>query len=169
MGLHPNHIDPQPKRRRDQKNPYHIFTVGIQTDDPHFYLSFIDSQGVPICMEISRELYELLDKFELEDLSMMNEFDNHWEHEELTEASLERRAVRQQESLEETIIRLERYDRLYKAIATLPEAQRRRLRLYYFGGLTYDEIAKLDGCTHQAVVKSVMAAKENLHRILMED
>ena len=82
MGEHPNHIDPRPKRRKDQANPYHIFTVGIESADPHFYLSFIDSQGVKICMEISRELFSQLNQFELEDLSYLNQIDNHYEHRE---------------------------------------------------------------------------------------
>ena len=99
MGEHPNNIDPRPKRRKDQANPYHIFTVGIESADPHFYLSFIDSQGVKICMEISRELFSQLNQFELEDLSYLNQIDNHYEHSELTEATLERRMAYYHESL----------------------------------------------------------------------
>ena len=142
MGEHPNHIDPRPKRRKDQANPYHIFTVGIESADPHFYLSFIDSQGVKICMEINRELFSQLNQFELEDLSYLNQIDNHYEHSELTEATLERRMAHYQESLEERVIRMDCYDRLHAAIEKLPEGQRRRLRLYYFGGLTYEEIER---------------------------
>ena len=166
MGDHPNHIDPRPKRRKDQANPYHIFTVGIESADPHFYLSFIDSQGVKICMEISRELFSQLNQFELEDLSYLNQIDNHYEHSELTEATLERRMACYQESLEERAIRMDRYDRLHAAIEKLPEGQRRRLRLYYFGGLTYEEIAKIDGCSFQAVAKSIAAGERRLAMML---
>ena len=75
----PDNMDPRPKRRRDKDNPYTIFTVGIHTDQPHYYLSFVDSQGVRICTEIQKELFDLLDRFELEDLSHLNEVDNHYE------------------------------------------------------------------------------------------
>lgn len=44
--------DPRPSRRKDKDNPYEIFSVGIDTDQPHFYVSFKDGQGVQICMEI---------------------------------------------------------------------------------------------------------------------
>ena len=50
-----NHLknrDPRPKRRKDKYNPYTIFTVGINTDSPRYYLSFTDSQNIHICMEI---------------------------------------------------------------------------------------------------------------------
>ena len=53
--------DPRPSRRKDKDNPYEIFSVGIDTDQPHFYVSFKDGQGVQICMEIDKAVFELLD------------------------------------------------------------------------------------------------------------
>ena len=64
--------DPRPARRKDKDNPYEIFSVGIETDNPHFYVSFKDGQGVQICMEIDKAVFELLDRFELDDLSFLN-------------------------------------------------------------------------------------------------
>ena len=72
---YPNNIDPRPKRRKDKDNPYDIFTVGIETNSPHFYISFTDGQGIKVCMEIEKKLYELFDKYELEDFSFLNEQD----------------------------------------------------------------------------------------------
>ena len=80
---YPKNIDPRPHRRHNKDNPYTIFTVGINTDTPHYYVSFKDGQGVRICMEIEKSIYELLDKFEIEDLSYLNEVDRHYEHSEL--------------------------------------------------------------------------------------
>ena len=76
---YPKNKDPHPKRRRDKANPYEIFTVGIETDSPHFYISFTDSQGVHICMEINRSLFELFDRFELDDLSHLNKVDKYYD------------------------------------------------------------------------------------------
>lgn len=45
--------------------------------------------------------------------------------------------------------------KLHKAIAELPEIQRRRLILYYFGELTYEQIAEIERCTKRAVKFSV--------------
>lgn len=71
--------DPRPKRRRAKDNPYILSTVGIKTNQPHYYVSFPDAQGNQIRLEISESLYKLLDKFELEDLSFLNEVDNHYD------------------------------------------------------------------------------------------
>ena len=53
-------------------------------------------------------------------------------------------------------------DRLHQAIAQLPEKQRRRLVLYYFGEFTYEQIAVMEGCTKRAVKFSVDIALKNL-------
>ncbi|MDD5863737.1 MAG: sigma-70 family RNA polymerase sigma factor [Firmicutes bacterium] len=163
-GNHPKNKDPRPKRRKDKENPYTIFTVGISSDEPHFYLSFSDSEGIRQCLEIGKELYDMMDKFELEDLSIMNEMDNHYEHSELTEQSLNARAATEPESLDEIVFRRLQTERLHTAISQLPEIQRRRVILYYFDGLTYEQIAKMEGCTKMAVKKSVDGAIENLKR-----
>ena len=49
----------------------------------------------------------------------------------------------------------------------LPDTQRRRLELYYFAGLTYEQIAALEGCSYPAVIKSVKKAIAELRRYLM--
>ena len=159
---HPKNADPRPKRRKDRDNPYNIFTTGIATDDPHYYISFRDGQGKYHCMEITQELYELFNSYELDDLSFLNEVDNHYEHSELTEISLHARAFRPQDDLEDSTIRGMEYIRLHAAIDSLPEVQRRRVRLYFFEEYTYEEIAVLEGCTKRAVKFSVDLALQKL-------
>ena len=41
-------------------------------------------------MEINKELFDTMDQFELNDLSALNERDNHFEQSELTEESCNR-------------------------------------------------------------------------------
>ena len=57
-------------------------------------------------------------------------------------------------------------DKLHRAIAQLPEKQRRRLVLYYFGEFTYEQIADMEGCKHPAVMKSVSSALKKLKNFL---
>ena len=151
----------RPKRRKDKYNPYTLTKI----KDKHI-LSFRDGQGVLQEITINRELFELLDRFELDDLSILNEWDRHYEHSELTEISLYNRAATLPESVEETVFRNLRYEALHKAIKQLPEVQRRRLVLYYFAGLTYAQIAEKEGCTFQAVGKSISAAEKRLKKFL---
>ncbi len=149
---------------RTRTNPYEIFSVGIDTDTPHFYVSFKDGQGVQICMEIDKAVFDQLDRFELDDLSFLNEWDRHIEHSELTEVALHTRAIADIESVEIAAFTEIQNEQLRRAIAALPEIQRRRLVMYYFDGLTYEEIAQREGCTHPAVIKSVKAAISKLKK-----
>ena len=85
---HPKDKDQQPKRRKDKYNPYDIFSVGINTDKPHFYISFTDVQRIEHCIEISEELYRIFDRFELDDVAFLNEVDRHYERSEQTEENI---------------------------------------------------------------------------------
>ncbi|MBS5386978.1 MAG: sigma-70 family RNA polymerase sigma factor [Clostridiales bacterium] len=148
-----------PNRKKDKYNPYTLMIV-----DGKYYLSFKDGRGVIQDIEIDQVLYELFNRFELEDISYLNRVSRHIEHSELTEASLNNRAFYKAESLEETVSRSLEYELLHKAISKLPEIQRRRLLLYFFGEMTYEQIAKMEGCTKRAVKFSVDIAVEKLKK-----
>lgn len=119
-------------------------------------------------MEIEKEIFDLLDRFELDDLSFLNEWERHIEHSELTEVELYARAIVDVESVEITAYKRIRNEQLHRAIADLPEVQRRRLVMYYFDSLTYEEIAEREGCTHPAVIKSVKAAISKLKKYFLK-
>jgi len=153
----------RPKRRKDKYNPY-----TLSEKEGRYLISFRDGQGVMQELQITRELFEVIDGFELDDLSILNEWDRHYEHSELTETTLYNRATTPPESVEDAVFRNLQYETLRKAISQLPETQRRRLVLYYFAGLTYDKIAEMEGCKHPAVIKSVNAAVEEIKKILSE-
>lgn len=146
-----------PKRRKDKNNPY---TLSIA--EGRFYLSFCDGMGVLHEMEIDGELYRLLNAFELEDLSYLNEWDRHIEQSELSEETLEKRMQQTPCTVEETVYRAIRYEQLHQAIDRLPKKQRRRLILYYFYDFTYEKIAEIEGCSVHSVFVAIERAKEKI-------
>ena len=169
--MNKNNINPNdvsPKRRKADDNPYTIFTKGAGTDDPRYYVSFKDIHGVNICMEIQKSLYELLNGFELEDLSHFNRVDRHYEYKELSEEELYERAFESPEDIFDAVCKKIISEMLYQAINDLPYIQRRRLVLYYFGGLTYEEIAVMESCRHSAVVRSVKNALKKLRKYMAD-
>ena len=129
-GNHPKNKDPRPKRTKDKDNPYTIFTVGLNTEHPRYYLQFTDGQHRCHSLEISWEVFALFDRFELED----------------------------------TVVRQMLHKELHKVIARLPDTQRRRLVLYYFQQLTYEQIAEMEGCRYQSVQESILSAIEKLRK-----
>ncbi len=165
-GNHPKNIDPRPKRRKDRDNPYEIFTTDIETPCPHYFLSFFDGDRIKHCIEVNRAVFDAFDRFELDDISYMHKVDRHYERSEQTEEAINRRAMQPQEPVEETVSRQIEIETLHRAIARLPETQRRRLVLYYFGELTYSQIAELEGCTVMPIKRSIDAAIEKLKNFL---
>ena len=151
-----------PNRKKDKHNPYTLMIV-----EGRYYLSFKDGRGIMQNIEIDKVLYDLFNRFELEDISYLNRVSRHIEHSELTESSLNDRAFYKEESLEETVSRSMEYEQLHKAISKLPETQKRRLLLYFFGELTYEQIAELEGCTKRAVKFSIDLAIEKLKKFLI--
>jgi len=149
-----------PKRRKDKLNPYTIY----QSKDGEYFISFVDGTGVHQHLNVSQELYDLFDTFELEDVSYMNVVDRHIEHSEQTDESLNARAAVKPAMLEDEVILDMRNKELHKAIMSLPEVQRRRILLYYFSELTFEQIAEMEGCKHPAIIKSVKLAIQNLKK-----
>ena len=105
-----------PNRKKDKHNPYTLMIV-----EGRYYLSFKDGRGVMQNIEIEKVLYDLFNRFELEDISYLNRVSRHIEHSELTENSLNDRVFYKEESLEETVSRCIEYELLHKAISNCPK------------------------------------------------
>lgn len=152
----------RPKRRKDKYNPYTIYEK-----EGKYYITFEESHGKRTYLEVEKELYEAFNDFELEDLSYLNVWDRHLEQSEVWESTLNERAVEVPETVEEIVLRNIQNEKVHRAIEQLPEVQKRRIRMYFFEGMTYEEIAAKEKCKHPAVVKSVKVALEKLKRILV--
>lgn len=148
-----------PKRRKDKYNPYSIYEL-----EGHYFISFTDGQGTLHEFPINSALYDAFDMFELKDISYLHKWDKYIEHSEIWESTLNDRAFLQPESVEEVVLKSILMDELHRAILELPETQRRRLILYYFDDLTYEQIGKIEGCTKMPIKRSIDMAIKNLRK-----
>ena len=148
-----------PNRKKDKYNPY---TLSIENST--YYISFTDGQGIFHKQEISIELYAAFNSFELDDISWINEASRRLTEADAGEEPLGHRIAAPSEPVEDHVYRRIMYQELHKAIAQLPEIQRRRVLLYYFGGYTYEQIAQMEGCKYPAIIKSVAAAEKNIKK-----
>ena len=131
--IHLENIDPRPKRNMHKDNPYRIFSIGYDTEKPHYYIKFLDNLGVEICLEISKELFDFFDRCELEDVAFMNEIKRHADKTELTPYLLNVLANQSMEPLFDLTAKKQETKELRMAIMMLPDTQRRRLLMYYGG------------------------------------
>lgn len=158
--------DRRPKRRKDKLNPYTIYSVGINTEDPHYYVSFVDIDDRRINVEVSKDVFDAFEQFELEDLSYSNEVTNHYEHSDLLESTLNRRSNEASISLEDAILEKMKIEELHRAISSLTIKQKRRVYLYFFEGLSYQKIAKKEGIRIQSINDSIVQSLKKIKKFL---
>ena len=130
----------------------------------HYYLSFKDGQNVRRETEVPRLIVAQFMRFKKEGRRQRRWDERHIEPSDLSDADLYRRALRKPKSLEDSSIDGQRDGELRRAILRLPEIQRRRFILYHEFGLTYEQIAGMDGCTFQAVALAVKTAGEKIKK-----
>jgi RNA polymerase sigma-70 factor (ECF subfamily) len=140
------------------------YTLRIEESEgiPRHFVSFRDGEGIHRETEISRPVYNEFLKLVKVERNLRRWDERHVEQSELTDETLNRRALNPPKSLEETLISDERGERLRLAVRQLPEIQRRRFVLYHEYVLTYEQIAEMEGCVFQVVAKSVKAAEKKI-------
>ncbi len=156
-------MDNRPKRRKSKDNPYTLESI---IEEKKYRVNFKDVNGVIQDIEINEKIFKTLDKFELEDLKILNEYDRHIEHIEQTEESLYKKICNDQLTIVDRLIEEENITHLHKQILKLPEVQRRRLKMYFFDDLTLEEIGKIEKCSKVAVKHSIDNAIKKLKKYL---
>ena len=149
----------KPKRRRYKDNPYSLLYEGE-------YEIKLKTNGKTKIIKVNQDLYEAFNKFELEDLKEMNEYDRNLTHYELDENSLYNLSLNKQESIEDNLINQELNQELHKAIDELSEIQKQRIIKYYFKNMKLEEIAIEEKTSFQAVSKSINHALQKLKELL---
>lgn len=153
----------RPKRRKHKDNPY---TLEFVEEKNSYRVSFKDVKGKFCRVEVNKEIYQAFDKFELEDLSELNEYDNHIEHSEVFENKLNERVVDKPLGVDEVVENKIRDEEIRKAISTLSEIQKRRIVKYFFEEKTEYEIAREENATQQSVHIALERGKAILREIL---
>ena len=152
-------MDYNPKRRKHKDNPY---TLMIENNV--YFVLFKDVKDIIHKIEVSKEVFNLFDSFELEDKKVMNEYDRHIEHSELCEITLNNRAVNKLDNLEDNIIYLLEQEKLKESINNLTNIEKRRIQKYFFENKTYEQIGKEEECTKRAVKFSIDNALEKISK-----
>lgn len=154
-------MDKRPKRRKYNDNPYELKEINNT-----YIVKFKDSKNIIKIVEVDLNVYKAFDRFELDDLSQLNEYDRHIEHIELDENSIYLKGGYQLPSTESIVEEKLQSEELYLAINSLSEIQKRRIKMYYFEDKSLKEIAEIKKCSIKNVFKSIELAKENLKKKL---
>lgn len=152
----------KPKRRIHKDNPYEI---NFCEKSDKYTVTFKDGLGIEHCVDITPAIYDAFNRFELDDIKQMNEFDRNIEHSELSEFTLYMRSKDKPLDVEDTAIKNINKEGLHIAISRLPSIQRKRIQMYFFNDMTLEEIAKVEGCSHVAVKLSIDIGLKELKKL----
>ncbi len=165
-GNNQNNYDRRPIRRKDKYNPYTLHSIGSDTDDPHYYVSFVDIDDKRINVEVSKDVFDAFEQFELDDLSHFNEVTNHYDGSNPLEEELLRRSIEDSVDIADLVLKRMTLERVHMAISLLTDNQKRRINMYFYHGLNYEEIALLEGCKPQAIYDSISRGLKKIKKFL---
>lgn len=152
-----------PKRNKSKDNPY---TLGFDEELQTYTVEFVDNKRIIHKVEISEEVYQAFDKFELEDISQIHKYRSHIEHSEIFEETLNNRIVDKPTTIEDEIEEKIIYEELKEAVNQLSAIQKRRIKMYYFDDMNLREIAEKEGCAIMSVKDSINIGLKKLEEIL---
>jgi len=137
-------------------------------DKPLVKISYKLANGSQICVEVSTSVQELLEQSDRQIRSQRRQDRRHLDFKVSTDGNSDSPLLPTCEDTADLLERMERDARLHKAIGKLTEVQQRRLRLYYFEGMTYSQIARIEGISHRAVIYSIELALKQLQKLCRE-
>ena len=133
-------------------------------DNPLVTIKYKTADGKRICAPVSTAVKELLEQSDRQIRSQRRQ--DRRRHTEYIDGLTDTTMVLPQEDFADLVNRIDSNKRLYAAIETLSEVQRRRVILYYFAGLTYREIADLEKVNYKSVMRSVEQARCKIYKHL---
>ena len=156
-------MDRHPKRKKCKDNPY-----TLELNENKYIIRFKDIRNNLCELAITEDLYQVFNKFELEDISQMHKYDRHIEHSMIYEENLYKRSFEKQIDLESYVINKLTVEQIKIIIKnSLSEIQKMRLYLYFYENKTLQEIATMQGTTHQAISKCIKNSIKKIREIII--
>ncbi len=119
-----------------------------------------DGNGKMITVEVSEEVYAVLQEESKEQEHQRYERRKHIDDRELSDYIVHQKRVA--ENLEDYCVNRERLKEIQKIVSTCTKTKQRRFYLNRICGYSYTEIAKMEHCGLNRVKKSVIAVEEKI-------
>ena len=156
-----NKVYINPKRRKSKDNPYTLF---YDEKRNIYFVKFIDNKNKIRNVEVSEQVFDAFNKFELEDISYLHKVDKHIDSAEFEESTVYLKIKEKPKKVEEMVEDSILSEEIKKAIKSLPEIQQRRIKKYFFEDKTYEEIAMEENCSKVAVKYSIDIALQKISK-----
>ena len=126
----------------------------------------IKINGQALSVEVSVEVYEYHDRADHKEENLAHEKRRHWDIREFDEYIIAAEGRTYQETPEQYVCRRETLDELLSMLESCTATQRRRFLLYALDGLSFEQIARLDGCSRSSVQSAIEGVRKKLQKLL---
>lgn len=137
-------------------------------DKPLVTIKYKTANGNWICVEVSTTVKELLEQPDRQIRSQGRQDRRYLAKEEYIDGLTDTTMAYPLEDFADLMIKMDERNQLYAAIEMLSEVQKRRLRLYFFAGLSYRQIGEKECVSHNSVARSIRQALKKLKNNLAE-
>jgi len=131
-------------------------------------ITYKTADGKHICVEVTTEVKELLEQSERQMQSQRRQDRRYLTKENYVDGFTDTTIICPKEDIADLVCRMDSYEKLHAAIATLPELHQHRLHLYYNDELTYKQIAKLENVHHTTIARSLKKIRRFLRKYLTD-
>jgi RNA polymerase sigma factor (sigma-70 family) len=131
-------------------------------------ITYKTASGSKIRVEVSTPVKELLEQSDRQIRSQRRQDRRHLDFAAQADEDLLESLLPAYKDTADLLEIIERDTRLHKAIGQLTEIQRRRLYLHFFEGLSYRQIAELEGVTHRTVISTIENSLNRLRKLFQD-
>lgn len=121
-----------------------------------------DSNGKKTFVEVSEEVYAVLQEENKQQERQRNEKRRHFDTRELSDYIIHQKRVA--ENLEDYCVNREQLKEIQRIVSTCTKTQQRRFYLNRICGYSYTEIARIEGCNLISVRESVLTVLKKLKK-----
>ena len=134
----------------------------------HYFISFTDTHGNTVSLEVSRDVYKLIQKSNRNEARIGRSDRRHIDLAEFSDRNVYMKTFHEFNSVEKSLIADMDSETIISAIKSLPAIQRRRFLMFHVKGLMLKEIAEIEGATVVSIHLSIKCAEKNLQRLLKD-
>ncbi len=121
-----------------------------------------DSNGKMVSVEVSEEVYAVLQEENKQQERQRNEKRRHFDTRELSDYIIHQKRVA--ENLEDYCVNREQLKEIQKIVSTCTKTQQRRFYLNRICGYSYTEIAQMEKCHMTSVKESIVVVLKKLKK-----
>lgn len=152
--------------RKIKRELIDTYIIISNNDESKNIIAFKDVNGKSRIIRANKILRDEYKRRKSEENSQNIKFSRYIEHSELTDISLNKRAVNKEISLEEQVVSNLESERIIKEIWKLPTPQNRRVYMYIVNEFSYTKIAKMENRAIPTIKESIDRGLEILRKKL---